>query len=135
MLKHVTYKSHCSHCQHVVYTKSFVIEVLVPGLQQRLIENALKALVPSINSCYRCGCETINNTYSFINHKQVETKTINSSVEIERCKEQIAATYNHNSDMPLKDRLEVREILQEQLQQLLHHQELNTILKTKNITS
>ncbi len=48
--------------------------------------------------------------------------------EIERCQSQIAATYEDNCDIPLKERAIIREGFQIQLGRLMNQRALNTFV-------
>ena len=117
IIKNVTLKAHCGSCLSLLFKKPVLVKLLdIKYLS--LANNILKSVFPNTITCKECNHQKVEYSYCYTHVHQYKDATEKADI-IDRCKNQIAATYDTNSDIPAKERAIIREGFQEQLAVLL----------------
>ncbi len=119
--KHITLLAHCGGCLQQIF-KGYTFIKLKNIAVMPEANKAILSLFPQDLKCKDCEHQQIEKSYRYSHEHKFITKTSESEKQLERLKAQIAATYDGNSNISLSERLEIREVLQFQAQQV------NTIL-------
>lgn len=125
MIKAITLKMHCATCSSLLYNKPTV--VIITGVNIiPFVNKAVSKLFPDMHNCKRCGSNKLDKSYTYVHHEKIQTDNLEShEKEINRCKAQIAATWDENSDIYQSEREIIRECFQKRLQQLLNLQNIS----------
>ncbi|MFV9552054.1 hypothetical protein [Algibacter sp. PT7-4] len=128
MQKHITLKAYCAKCLNLVFKQVFIVKIKSISSLEKSNDIILKQF-PDTLTCCSCNNNQMLRSYSFVHeHQFTKEDALKRQKEIDRCKEQIAATMDYNNDISHEDRHTLRESFQKQLAKLL---EPNNIFTTK----
>ncbi len=124
-LKNVHLKCQCANCSQYHYKKHVLVNIEQFPVPEHT-NKAIRAYFPDINYCPKCGSPRLDFTYNvFFSHKYQRESPTEIEQAIDRCKAQIASTYDYNNDIPHKDREIIRTGFQEQLRKLLNENNID----------
>ena len=123
--KHLTLKAHCGSCLSLIFKASMFIDIKkIESLSKA--NNAIEDHFPKDIKCKACEIQKIERSYFYYHEHKFETpKPTATQKQLDRIKAQIAATYDDNSNISLKERLELRQVLQAQFQQIKNVNTMN----------
>ncbi|NKI28238.1 hypothetical protein HCG49_16920 [Arenibacter sp. 6A1] len=118
-LKNVKLKCQCANCSQFIAEKNLLVTIESFPVPKHT-QDTIKEMFPKVVCCPKCGSPRIDFSYRVFFEHKYETETMTPlEKSIDRCKAQIAATYDHNNNIPLKDREIIRVGYQSQLKSLL----------------
>lgn len=123
--KHITLRAYCGSCLNLVFKQVYLLRVKkVEHIPKA--NNLIEGLFPAGLKCKDCDTCKIDLSYSYY-HDHKFTAPAETKAQIERCKAQIAATYDTNSDIPHTERVILRESFQKHYQALLDANNISTL--------